>query len=417
LYFGDAWTLPNQGVAVWITMTIIFTLQFSISFLRLGPERLNLIRWTLHASSFLATVFCLISFWDLKFAMSLLPIEFLGVPCVIYAGVRRAMAGDRPAVYYSLGWFCFLLGASAILFYYTGIFKGSHDVSWSMLIGVVMETIFFSLAIGERLRHEIKTSLQEQAILLDRHRREVEARSHAFQQLGKVFYPHQLQKMEQGHALETTMPTTPGWACVIQLDIVNSSQIWSTDRKEFLISFLKGCHEIMMRNYDAATMQADAYRIKEMGDGFLCSVGYPFALPQTSNCALAAIEIAESFIIVFRRYVKRLNHAEPVYCSIGIAAGDIEGFYPNTGTKEYDLYGHSITLANRYEGLRKSIFDTVDFDLLIIQDEVFKNLPVDVQSTFRTFDLVAAKLRVRDDPLAEVVHYRSFYRDAKVTAA
>lgn len=417
LFFGDFWTLPNHCMPAWIAMTAIFTLQFSSRFLGLGPERMNFIRMILHVYSLMAIIFCMYAFWDTVAAMKLIPVVLSGMPFVIYAGAKRAMTGDRPAIYYILGWICFLLGTAALLFYFNGAFKGSHEVSWSMLVAVAFETIFFSLAIGERLRLEIRASMREQAILLDRHRREVEARSHAYQQLGKVFYPHQLQKMEQGHDLETTMPTAPGHACVIQLDVVNSSQIWANHRKAFLIGFLKRCHEIMMDNYDAQTMQAEAYRIKEMGDGFLCSVGYPFQLPGSANSAVHAVGIAERFIEVFRSCTDQLNHDEPVHCSIGIASGVIEGFYPNTGTKEYDLYGQSIILANRYEGLRKYIFEKVDFDILIIQDEVYQNLPDEMQTKFTTLDLSTVNLRVRDDPLANVVHYRCFYGASKISAA
>jgi class 3 adenylate cyclase len=145
-----------------------------------------------------------------------------------------------------------------------------------------------------------------------------------------------------------------------------------------------------------------------MGDGFLCSVGYPFQLPGSENAAIHAVRIAEKFIEVFRQCAESLMHEEPVHCSIGIAMGEIEGFYPNTGTKEYDLYGQGIILANRYEALRKQIFETVDFDILIIQDEVYQRLPEDMQRNFSCLDLNTVNFRVRDDPLAVLVYYRRF---------
>ncbi len=417
LFFGDLWTQPNQYMHVWVSLTAIFTLQFASCFLGLGPERMNSIRLILNFYSAMAVVFCFWGSWDLIGSMKYLPLLLTGMPFIVYAGVKRAWAGDRPALHYIIGWICFLLGASALIFHFIGLYNGNHGISWFMLIAVSFETIFFSLAIGERLRLEIESSLREQAILLNRHRREVEARSHAYQQLGKVFYPHQLQKMEQGFELETTMPTAPGKACVIQLDIVNSSQIWPAYRKEFLVGFLKRCHTIMMNNYDAVTMRADAYRIKEMGDGFLCSVGYPFQLPDSTNAALHAVVLAEKFIAVFRQCAEQLHHGEPAHCSIGIAWGEIEGFFPNTGTKEYDLYGQSIIHANRYESLRKDIFQVVDFDVLIIQHEVYQSLPPTMQEKFISLDLSSANLRVRDDPGALLVHYRCFPNQSKDRAA
>ncbi|MDQ3230652.1 MAG: hypothetical protein M3Q07_02445 [Pseudobdellovibrionaceae bacterium] len=113
------------------------------------------------------------------------------------------------------------------------------------------------------------------------------------------------------------------------------------------------------------------------------------------------MEIAERFIEVFRSCADQLNHDEPVHCSIGMDAGVIEGFYPNTGTKEYDLYGQSIIVANRYEGLRKYIFEQVDFDILIIQDEVYQRLPHEMQKNLppsilpqRTYASVTIRLRM-----------------------
>jgi class 3 adenylate cyclase len=145
-----------------------------------------------------------------------------------------------------------------------------------------------------------------------------------------------------------------------------------------------------------------------MGDGFLCSVGYPFQLPGSENAAVHAVRIAEKFIEVFRQCAEKLMHDEPVHCSIGIATGEIEGFYPNTGTKEYDLYGQGIILANRYEALRKQIFEAVHFDILIIQDEIYQCLPEEMKKKFNSLDLTTVNFRVRDDPLALLVHYRCF---------
>jgi hypothetical protein len=54
---------------------------------------------------------------------------------------------------------------------------------------------------------------------------------------------------------------------------------------------------------------------------------------------------------------------------------------------------------------------------MIIQDEVYQTLPIELQKEFCSLDLETVNLRVRDDPLAHVVHYRRFSRNSRIRAA
>jgi class 3 adenylate cyclase len=409
LTFGDAWAPVNRGWAVWIALVVFFTVQFSSEFLSLKDimPRLWKVGLALSAYSILIGV---VSLWSRQLALKMLPVI---VPCIgflIYAGFRRAWDGYKPALYYVMSWGALMFGATFIVFYYMGLISNGPLANWTTLIGTAVQITFLSLAIGERLRYEIQLYVDEQERLLASHRREVLSREHAFHQLGKVFYPHQLQIMQEGKDLESTMPTGPGKACVIQLDVINSSMIRHVNRKEFFVDFFKQCHELMIQNYDATKMTANAYRIKEVGDGFLCSVGYPFHCPGQKNIAVQAVSLALEFVHTFRACVEKLEYPDPIYCSIGIAAGEIEGFFPNTGTKEYDLYGNGIVLANRYEGMRKSLFQSVEFDLMIVQEEVYKSLPPAMRASFEEVDLASRHLKVRDDPFAHFLYYQIIQR-------
>ncbi len=161
-----------------------------------------------------------------------------------------------------------------------------------------------------------------------------------------------------------------------------------------------------MENYSTETLSANAYRMKEMGDGFLCSVGYPFKIPNGINQAAFASQLALRFIAIFDEHTKAMDYPLPIYCAIGIAGGDLEGFYPESGTREYDLYGRAVILATRYESMRKNIFvGQPDASLIIVQEEIYLSLPTELRQRFHEFDLVLNKLKVRDDPSARVLYY------------
>jgi hypothetical protein len=54
---------------------------------------------------------------------------------------------------------------------------------------------------------------------------------------------------------------------------------------------------------------------------------------------------------------------------------------------------------------------------MIIQDEVYQSLPSDMQTKFTSLDLTTTNLRVRDDPLAQVIHYRCYTGASEICAA
>jgi class 3 adenylate cyclase len=228
--------------------------------------------------------------------------------------------------------------------------------------------------------------------------------NHAYRQLEKVVYPHQRRQIEAGATLEQTMPVGWGEACVLVFDIVQSSQIKNPYAREFLQSVLKKCQAEMMYGYDGVGMTARAYRIKEMGDGFICSIGFPFRLPAGGEPAAFALQLARAFIAIVDAEAQRLHPKRSVFCSIGIAYGAIESFYPTTYPKEYDLYGAPIVQATRYEALRKShLAHLTNGHLIILQDRVYRTLAPEKQQTFTSQKL--DKQPVRDDEEATEFHY------------
>lgn len=235
---------------------------------------------------------------------------------------------------------------------------------------------------------------------------------HAYRQLGKVFYPHQLAQIENGRDLEETMPTTQGDGCVISFDIIGSSKIQHVESKKFYRSVFRRCNEIMAEGYDGKSLVSNAYRIKEMGDGFLCSVGFPFKSTHESFVK-GAIEVAEQFVEAFQDEVSKLDYSEPIHCGIGLAADSISGFYPESGTKEYDLFGRAIILATRYEAMRKVILKDsplpceVSSAIIILQEKVHMSLDSESRSQYLEYDLSKNGVVVRDDPTAKKLFYKT----------
>jgi class 3 adenylate cyclase len=105
-------------------------------------------------------------------------------------------------------------------------------------------------------------------------------------------------------------------------------------------------------------------------------------------------------------------------CGIGIALDTVTGFYPDSGTKEYDLYGPAITLATRYENMRKMLFDKEsERSLIIIQEIVYRSLDPSHREDFQSIRLKERGILVRDDPAAELLYFRILTEESKASLA
>ncbi|MDQ3230655.1 MAG: adenylate/guanylate cyclase domain-containing protein [Pseudobdellovibrionaceae bacterium] len=258
------------------------------------------------------------------------------------------------------------------------------------LIGSTIEVILFSIATSLKLNNKFAKQKKEN--------------DHVLQQLQKIVYPHQLQKIREGSSLEQTMPTGKTEACVMAFDIIGSSRIQHEKVKDFVERAIELCIANMYERYDAERLAADAYRIKVVGDGFLCSIGFPFRTPDSIPVGEAAVRLAMRMVQTFSQVEKEFNYHEPIYCAIGLAHGSIEAYYPQIGTKEYDLYGSAIVLATRYEQLRKQLFSPENANYIILHERVYETLGQDLQGSFACIDLVKRQIRVRDDDQAHRVY-------------
>lgn len=277
-------------------------------------------------------------------------------------------------------------------------FSLSTPMYLSVYAGFAAETILFAIAlVVETKKSETLANAQNQ---------------HAIKQLAKVFYPHQISQIRAGKELEATMPVGDSEACVLVFDIVNSSKIRHEHVNAFFENIFHRCNDIMNRSYDAQSLTANAYRIKEMGDGFICSIGFPFRSPNASK-AQTALNLALEFHAAFAHEVACFAYHEPITCCMGIAMDRVSGYFPAAGPKAYDLFGRGIILATRYEAMRKSLTRSTigrslspNKSLLILQEKVFSSLAPEQRKTFQKLKLADENLTVRDDSDAAYLFIR-----------
>ena len=231
---------------------------------------------------------------------------------------------------------------------------------------------------------------------------------HIHTQLRKLIYKHVISRIAHGRHLEETMPIGCKEAVVLGFDVVASSTIKHEKFDATLERVMAKCQEILHEQYDEEKIAARGYRIKEMGDGLLCSVGFPFLNLSQDSDTDTAIKIAERFCIVFAEEMAQLNYHENMYCAIGIAQGVIEGFFPKSGICQYDIRGRPLIMATRYESMRNVVFKKtgVKSSLIFIQDAVYQNLSSELKALFTRWDCSEKGNRIRDDAYATQAWYR-----------
>ena len=222
-------------------------------------------------------------------------------------------------------------------------------------------------------------------------------KQHLLNQLEKLIYSHQVQRIKQHEPLEKTMPLGPEDACIISFDIQKSSILGHDANHEFMENVIRNCYKMMIAYYDTSLLQANAYMIKELGDGFLCSVGFPFKCQ--GGIAENGYALAVTFADIFRGLVSRYFEDDNVFCSMGLSFGKVTGYFPKVGLKNYDLFGDSIVLATRYENFRKHLYESgvPEGNIIIMQTKLYKMLSQESQSKFTQFKLGDYKVREEAD--------------------
>lgn len=393
-WFGVNLTVDYMG-SICVSVVVLATMIFIPQFLDI-PRDSSLTRWIRGTGWACVPTIILSPFLTYLATYACILIATAAIFVCIYAGFVELKKNNAKTYVkiYMVAWIIYMLGASSQIANFMDLLPLNLFTKYSQVTFLSLKICLLSLAQANKLK-DFKTRMHA----------EQKAKAHSYDQLTKVFYPHQLAMIKSGYQLEQTMPTHAGEACVISFDIISSSTIQHENAKDFFHRVFRRCNEIMMEGYDGRELRAGAYRIKELGDGFLCSVGYPFHSTHTS-VAQGAYELALKFHQAFQEEVRHFNYSEPIHCGIGIAMDGIAGFYPETGAREYDLYGRAIILATRYEGMRKVLLKNGPAQsILTLQERVHHHLDPAAQDDFDIFDLKAHREIVRDDPEAQRVYY------------
>jgi hypothetical protein len=211
----------------------------------------------------------------------------------------------------------------------------------TQMLAMDIEMVLLSMTIGYKMNKEREWL-----------RKKIE---NGYSELKTIVYPHQVDMIWEGLSLPQTMPLGEAKAYVLVFDVVASSKMTINNPRHFLSQVFSECYSIMMEGYKKEPLEANAFRIKEMGDGFICSIGFPFACP-SEHPAHHSVELAFRFAEVFQRHWLKLGVTDALHCAIGLAYGSVEAFFPESGVKVYELFGRGIILAHRYEAMRDLIF-------------------------------------------------------------
>ena len=230
-------------------------------------------------------------------------------------------------------------------------------------------------------------------------------KKHFIRQFKKIIYPHQLEKIKNLIDIQETMPTSEEEAAVIAFDVQDSSKIPEKERHEFLESVIRSCYQLMIGYYDPIKLAANAFMIKELGDGFLCSVGFPFKCD--GNLSSTADSLVQGFKMIFDRHKSEILTDKDVNYSVGIAKGSIRGYFPKIGPKNYELFGEGIVKAVRYESMRKILLEKLDrpkSNIVIVEEIVYDEMEENFKKNYDKFPL--DEIKVRDDADAKFLYYQ-----------
>jgi len=228
---------------------------------------------------------------------------------------------------------------------------------------------------------------------------DADTRQHLYNQLSKLVYPHQLERIKLGDELENTIPLKEGKAIVNVFDVQRSSEIRHERTAEFFMNLFQSFLQICMKGYEHNPLRSQAFRLKETGDGFISSVGYPFLPIDFRSLADSAVATALTMFEAFNKEVERFNYSRPIKAAMGLAYNSVQGTFQSGGIRSYDLFGESLIQASKYEELRKqpiiwNIFlkaaaerGLVDFNVLIVQEVVYNSLSPSYRELFTEIDL------------------------------
>jgi len=259
-------------------------------------------------------------------------------------------------------------------------------------VGALLNWVFYE---GVRTRFYLKST-------------DADIRQHLYNQLSKLVYPHQLERIKLGDELENTMPLKEGKAIINVFDVQRSGEIRHEKTQEFFMAIFQSFLQICMNGYEHNPLRSRAFRLKETGDGFISAVGYPFLPVESRSLADSAVSTALTMFEAFNLEVEKFNYSRPIKAAMGLAYNSVQGTFQSGGIRSYDLFGDALIQASKYEELRKQpvlweIFSEhaaarglEDFNILIVQEFVYNSLSPSYRELFTEIELTDERLLEKD---------------------
>jgi len=147
---GD-WLLNNlvQSASIMTFMAALFSREFNFT-----KQNAPVHYWLLNAVMAAACITALIAWAGLPFLANKLIhiIAILLIIIVLSTGIRVALKGYRPALYFIIAWSTMLIGAAIFTLRGLGLLTANAITFYSILIASALESILLSIALADRIR-------------------------------------------------------------------------------------------------------------------------------------------------------------------------------------------------------------------------------------------------------------------------
>lgn len=241
-------------------------------------------------------------------------------------------------------------------------------------------------------------------------------RKHGYEQLEKILFPHQITKIASGQAVESTLPIQQGYGCCVTLEVVDSSKIRHELAQEYIREIFRLFSLQLRESYDRDAQICNGFRVIELNNKFVCSVGFPFHCPNSERPSRLSLKLARQFIQIFHENILKMDFHKPIHCSVTITAGELEGFFTRGFPIEYHLHGEPLIKADQINELVKQARknDRLEGTTIVIQDRVFNSLRSQERQDFSPIELADLLTIQGDNGNIQKFYYQQIqYHDSR----
>ncbi|HET9238553.1 MAG TPA: 7TM-DISM domain-containing protein [Oligoflexus sp.] len=144
--------LANEGFIMATGALVFFACTFSLMFLNMNRVA-PLVKWALLIEAGLGLLVFPIAPFSYNIAVKIATVNaFLASGVVLTASVIACVKRYRPAYFFTLAWFLTIVGNLANPLALAGIIPISLFTNWSHFIGIAVEVVLISIALGDKMR-------------------------------------------------------------------------------------------------------------------------------------------------------------------------------------------------------------------------------------------------------------------------